>query len=240
MIMAAIERDLDILVAIARLDAQLTACRTELSRLPMKVAQAKTKLAEIEAREREAADHVEEMKKERRTLEQEVADNDEKIKRFRNQLMEVKTNKEYTAMLNEISHLENDTDGKEERLLILMDELDQQGADTNAYLETTAREKDELKTQISELEQRIQSLERDFGKLESEKPNVLKDLDVPLKKRYDRLLAKHRNFAVTNVEGEICQGCLSRVTPQTAVEVKLNDRIITCEACGRILVYYEA
>ncbi|UCH85816.1 MAG: hypothetical protein JSW50_09170 [Candidatus Latescibacterota bacterium] len=48
------------------------------------------------------------------------------------------------------------------------------------------------------------------------------------------------DFAVTHVEDEICQGCFSRVPPQLALEVKNNDQIITCQACGRILVHYNA
>ena len=53
-----------------------------------------------------------------------------------------------------------------------------------------------------------------------------------------RLLAKLHDFAVTNVVDETCQGCFTRIPPQTAVVVKRNEKIIRCEACGRILVHY--
>jgi predicted nucleic acid-binding Zn-ribbon protein len=84
----------------------------------------------------------------------------------------------------------------------------------------------------------MQSLGREVEKLQAEKPRLLAELDPRLKARYDRLLAKYHDFAVTNVVDETCQGCHARIPPQVDVEVRQNERIITCEACGRILVHY--
>ena len=83
-------------------------------------------------------------------------------------------------------------------------------------------------------------LTEETNRIEAEKPKILIELNPLLKKRYDRILAKMHDFAVTHVDDEICQGCFSRVPPQLALEVKKNDQIIACQACGRILVHYNA
>lgn len=233
------ERDVHVLISIAKIDAALHTRRVELGQLPARVARVAASLVEIESREADSAGHVEDMSKERRAIEQQLEDNAEKIKKLRVQLMEVKTNKEYTAMLHEIGHVESDTEAKEERLLILMDEFDQESEQNTNLMEDGKRKKAELAGEQATLEARIKTLESEMQSLEAQKPKLLAELNPPLRKKYDRLLDKLQDFAVTNVIDETCQGCFTRIPPQTTVEIKKNDRIIRCEACGRMLVHYD-
>ena len=238
--MAEVHRDLFVLVSIAKIDAELHATRMELAALPRQVDKIVKSLEEIEAKEKESKGNVEDMAKERRVLEQQLDDNAEKVKKYRVQLMEVKTNKEYTAMLHEIDHIDKDTEGKEERLLVLMDEFDQEEEQSNSLLDDGEKQRAGFEQERSRLEDRIKSLEAEVQKLESEKPRILAELDPRLKSKYNRILAKLHDFGVTNIVDETCQGCFTRIPPQLAVEVKRNERIILCEACGRILIYYVA
>ena len=118
------QQEIQLLVAVARVDAQLNELRGELGRLPEQIKRTDAALANLESNEKAAASKLEEMGKERREIEQQLQDSAAQITKYKTQLMEVKTNKEYQAMLHEIEHLEKDIDAREERLLILMDELD--------------------------------------------------------------------------------------------------------------------
>lgn len=233
-------RDLNVLISIARLDALINARRMELNRLPLQLEQIGESLAKIDNREAESKSSLEEMVHERRHLEQGVEDNTARVVKYKTQLMEVKTNKEYTAMLHEISHVEKDTEEKEERLLMLMDEIDQRSGESKDLLDETSDERKRLQTKKSGIEARIGALEADVADLESQKPKLLSELKPQMKKRYDRLLEKYGDCAVAHIEDDSCQGCHTRIPAQRAVEVKKNDHLILCEACGRILVYYDA
>lgn len=235
-----LKRDLHVLISIAKVDAAINENRKELVRLPRQMEKARKSLADIDGLETDAKANIEDMTKERRALEEAVEDNAVKVTRYKTQLMEVKTNKEYTAMLHEIDHVEKDTDEKEERLLILMDELDQREDENTQYLEQSTREKQALNTEQSRLEVLIKELQAETEKLQAEKPKLLLEVNPQIKKRYDRLLAKLGDFAVTHVDGDTCHGCFTRIPPQVLVEVRRNDQLITCEACGRMLVYYDA
>jgi predicted nucleic acid-binding Zn-ribbon protein len=235
-----LKRDLHVLISVAKLDAAVTECRTDLARLPDKLETLRQAIADIEEKEKTSKNELEEMTKERRTIEQDLEDNASKIKQLKTQQMSVKTNKEYTAMIHEIEHLEKDTDQKEERLLFLMDELDQQSDNHKQSLERSAKEKRDLKSRATEIENRITELESEVEKLQSEKPKFLREINPQIKKRYDRLLAKHGDTAVTHIVDDTCQGCFTRIPPQVAVEVKKNEQLIACEACGRMLVHYDA
>lgn len=232
------KREIHLLITIAKIDVELNDCRTEASQLPEKIEKAERDIKAIEKSVVEAEAHLEAMKKEKRLLEQKVQDSGEKLKKFKVQLMEVKKNEEYQAMLHEIAHMEKTIDENEERLLMIMDEFDQQGLQTGDFKKQKEEAKKTLSNEKSGLEARLEQLKRDAARLEGEKPNILMELDPQIKKRYDRILAKLHDFAVTHIADEVCHGCHSRIPPQGAVEVRKNDTIIACQACGRILVHY--
>lgn len=233
-------RELQVLAAVAKVDATLNDLRTELGRLPDVILQADTKLGNLESNEQAAASKLEELAKERREIEQSVEDNTEKIKKFKNQLMEVKTNKEYQAMLHEIDHFEKDIDAKEERLLILMDEFEQEENQHKSFTGQSGEEKTKLAQQRTAAEARMKAIEEKMTELDAQKPAMLTELPDTIRRRYDRVLSKLKDFAVTHVVDDVCQGCFTRIPPQIAVEVRQSDKLITCEACGRLLVHYES
>ncbi len=236
--MTDIQRETHLLISIAKIDADLNAFRTESAALPGKIEKIDRNIQAIEKMITEAETHLEEMQKEKRFTEQGLEDSLVKINKLKVQLMSVQNNKEYTAMNHEIEHLEKGIDTKEERLLILMDELDQQVGQTGDFRTGKDGEKSLLVAEKETLEGRLSEIAENMTRLENEKPKLLNELDPQLKKRYDRILAKLHDYAVTNVVGEVCQGCFSRIPPQFVLEVKKNDQIILCQACGRILVHY--
>jgi predicted nucleic acid-binding Zn-ribbon protein len=51
------------------------------------------------------------------------------------------------------------------------------------------------------------------------------------------LIESSGGIAVTEVKGEVCQGCNMNIPPQLYVEIKSNEEIIQCPQCHRILYY---
>ena len=238
--MTDLEREVHLLISIAKVDAKINVFKNELSTLPGKITELEKLIAKIIQNVEAAESRFDTLKKDHRGLEQNLEDHDVLINKYKNQLMSIKTNKEYEAMTKEIKTLEQDVDAKEEKLLLLMDELDNQEKDNEIFLEKAAADKTENERKQKEMEARVEFLKAELVKLEGEKPKFLEELDPPLRKRYQRVIGKLGDYAVTNVVAEVCQGCHTTMPPQTFNEVKKNDRIITCEGCGRILVYYTA
>ncbi len=237
--MTDIQQEIHLLIEIAKIDAELNTCRNESAVLPGKIEKIDRNIKASETAVTEAETHLEEIQKEKRSLETGLEDSSEKITKLKVQLMTVKNNKEYTAMNHEIEHFKKSIDEKEERLLILMDELDQQVGQTGDFRTVKDEEKNVLVAEKEKLEARLTEIAAQMKRLEADKPRVLSQLDPQRKKRYDRVLAKLHDYAVTHIVDEVCQGCFSRIPPQFVLEVKKNDQIITCQACGRILVHYE-
>ncbi len=236
--MADLKHDLTVLVSVAKLDSVLTEFRGELSRLPEKLNRAEKVLATVAEAEQKSVADFETKEKERRSLEVELQDNEARITKFQGDLMQAKTNKEYQACQSEIKNLKGEIDSREERLLVLMDELDGHKADHEADLKKFAEDKEEKTGVIDTLKQRQAFLTGEIERLDNEKPVFLREIDAPLRKKYERLLDNLGHLPATRVEGGGCGGCGAKLPPQLVVEIRENDKLLTCQACGRMLIYY--
>src|SRR5919106_2168997 len=79
----------------------------------------------------------------RRAEEKEVAGVQTRLAKYKDQLLEVKTNREYTAMLHEIETAQNDIRTREDRILEIMmesDELTALAKTSEAELKTAEKE----------------------------------------------------------------------------------------------------
>lgn len=233
-----LRRDIQLLVSIAKADAAVSVSRSELDRIPARIAEVDKKLAAIAAREAGAVEGLEDLKKRHRALEQALQDNEAQITKYKNQQMQVKTNKEYQAIIAEIGGLQKDIDKKEEELLELMDAIEIKTAENKGTLAGIAEERAVLEKEKMRLEQRADELRSTVERTGSERPKLLKEVSDPIQKRYARLLKTYGDVAVTTMDGESCGGCHTRLPPQVINEIKKNNQLIACEGCGRILVYY--
>ncbi len=233
-----LSRDISLLVSIARLDAALYNHRLELEHLPGRIAAAERQLSGFDAEKEKSINSFDEMKKEHRSLEQGLEDDETRIVKFKNDLMGVSTNKEYTAVLKEIELKEEEIGKKEERILELMDSLEETGEKHEDMLRELASKRGVVEAEKKKFEERVAFLEEDSKKLGAEKPTFLSELDPLVQRRYQRLIEKYGDVAATRVLGETCGGCGTQLPPQIAVEAKKNNQLISCQNCGRILIHY--
>jgi predicted nucleic acid-binding Zn-ribbon protein len=160
------------------------------------------------------------------------------LKRSRERLFEVKTNKEYQSVLKEIEILEEKNSGMEDEIISLLDELDR--------LETS------LKKQEVELDARRLRHEEEKRKATEELDALARDLDVCIRKsgemkknipadilrKYEQIKNIRRGVAVVAVWKEICDGCHMSIPPQLYNQLQKAATLITCPNCNRI-IYWE-
>lgn len=175
---------------------------------------------------------------ERQQMEKQSLELIEKIDKYKGQQLEVTNNKEYDALTREMEAAENTISTNE------------------AQIEQGIEQADELKTSKTELQDRREELEKDLEvkreeleeilaatreeekQLEKKREEVLKDIQERDLVLYNRI-REAKGKAVAPIRRESCSGCYNIVPPQLILEVKKNDRLFTCEHCGRILVSEE-
>src|SRR5271169_2478335 len=112
--------DLQSLIELQQIDSQIAALRAEVASLPKHVAEIEKKLAGSKAKvdAAVAAAKAEETAKKRH--ESDIQDQQQKISKYRDQSLNVKTNDEYRALMHEIKFAEDKIAASEDKILEIM------------------------------------------------------------------------------------------------------------------------
>lgn len=150
----------------------------------------------------------------------------------------VRNPKELAAMQEEIGLLDRHARELEDATLALMEEVE-------GLTPQVARAASEVDSAQGDLIQQEAALVRDqaalaaaLDALQAERERVAAGIDPALLRRYDRIRERMGAVAVAAVRRGICEGCHVAI-PEGRVRQLAEDAdlIVTCERCGRILVY---
>ena len=230
--------DLEKLLSLKDVDREIARLQAEIAELPRRVAAIETKLAGIKA-------HIEEVKargkaneSKRRSLEAEIQSQQQKISKYRDQSLEVKTNDQYKALMHEISFAEKDIRNCEDQILEIMLETESQDKDLKqAELEQKSQAA-EVEKEKSLARARTEQDERELGEWSAKRATLRAGINSDVLERYDRVV-RARGVAIAEVRDQKCMACNVVLRPQTYDELRSNQLIMSCDSCGRIL-YYDA
>jgi uncharacterized protein len=153
-------------------------------------------------------------------------------------LYEVKTNKEYSAVLAEIEGIKVEKGRIEEEILGHMDAEERLAREIAEAEKRLARQTEEFKAQEAAAMEEQRALEADLAVVKAERDSLARDIPRDLLTQYTRLLRGRGGLAVAVVGSNgICTGCRLSLTPQRFNELRQSSQILTCEGCGRILYY---
>ena len=179
-------------------------------------------------------DSVETMAKERRRVEGELSDQQETLKKYQGQLMQVKNQQQYAAAWKEIDATRKHVKDLEDSALKTMTEIDgvqkQLDEKKSGHDELKARydkAHDEWQHSLGDLKSEAEQLRKKANELES-------GLPMNLKREFQRIAKQRGGVAVTQVANDSCSSCRSRVRPALMQRMKRGE-MVTCEGCGRIL-----
>lgn len=232
------ESDIQFLIQLAQKDLEIKEKRRLLDTAPITIAKLEKEVSDMDARYTEAEAEMEKLKKEKIRLEGDIKDERAAIDKKKNEMLTVKDNKEYAAKTSEIQFLENKIDQHESRILEILDMMEAEKKEVAAATEKINTERDAKLAAKKDWEEKVQKANSDLLRLAEEKNRTLPLLSEKIRRRYERILNVKGDSGVANLIGDVCQGCFSRVPPQHAHEVRRNDTILTCEACGRMLIYF--
>jgi predicted nucleic acid-binding Zn-ribbon protein len=228
---------LEKLIRLQRAESDWRRAETARAEVPRRKAEVEAEVA----RERGQLDAVraalEASTKARRKREGELLDLEGKRSKYKGQLMEVKTNKEYTAVLHEIEAVEREIRTREDQILEEMERNEGLTAEAR-------REEGAFKTAEEQARLRLRTLDDEARRLETEAQKHAAERDavgatVPDEARelFERV-AKFRGSAVAEAADGMCGACHLKLRLQMFSDIRRNEEIVQCPACNRIL-YYE-
>jgi uncharacterized protein len=176
----------------------------------------------------------------RREIEKELAAVQTRLSKYKNQLMEVKTNKEYQAMQKEMSVAEAEVSAHETRMLERMEEADGLAAELKATEAALKSDQTEVARERQQLDAELSDVERELQRTTDERRAVAAQVSKDALEVFDRVAYGRKGLAVAEARDGLCTVCHVRLRPQVFNEVRRNDSLIQCDSCTRILYYVPA
>jgi predicted nucleic acid-binding Zn-ribbon protein len=234
------EKKLGLLIQLQEIDTKIRSYTEQKNRLP-------EMLAALEQRRTASKGNLDTLKealqaaqKNKRDRDQELEAGIQKVEKLKARTSEIKTNKEYQALLKEIETAEQENKAVEDDILVLMEKIDAVAAAITTAEQSSREEDAALAAEQKEREAAIAKLEEELKAAKEERQKTASRIEPSVFALYQRLLATKSGTAIVEVRSESCSGCFMSIPPQVFVNVKKNESIITCPQCSRILYYKEA
>jgi len=231
-----VENRLKYLFALQQVDSLLLEVHELKGDLPRLVDELENMVNTLKTKIKETNSLIKQLKIDRDKADMEIIDLAEKIDRYKNQQLNVKSNKQYDALTREIdaaekksSQLEKDMELSEGKLEIAKKDL-----------ETFTRQMDEADAELDERRKELREVNKEHEKeelmLQHQRDKLTVRIDKSDIERYDRIRKAKGGTAIVSIKRDACGGCFSRVPPQKILEIRQNSKLYACEHCGRILV----
>ena len=183
----------------------------------------------------EAEENLKKGQVELKTIEENITDCREKISKFREQQLQLKTNEEFKAMEKQIKALEDKISEYEDDQLKAYDVIE-------TLNKKLAEEKEELNDQesrvseeIKALDERCSGIESEIESVRAERNSLAENIDEYWLTAYQRVANAKPGSALVKLNNNVCGGCHMQVPYQLSQDIKRQDDIVSCNYCGRML-----
>jgi uncharacterized protein len=177
---------------------------------------------------------IEQLSRERRRVDGELAGQQEQLKKYQGQLMQVKNQQQYAAAWKEIDATRKQVKELEDSTLKSMTDV-----------EALQKEHDDLAAGSVELKSRwdaehaawqhsLGDLRGEVETLKARAAAIEATLPERLRREFHRIYKQRQNVAIARVVADSCNGCRTRVRPAVLQQLKRGD-LVHCEGCSRIL-----
>lgn len=172
----------------------------------------------------------------RREVEKELAQVQARLSRYKDQLMAVKTNKEYHAMQTEIATAEAEVRKFEDRILETMVEADDVNADLKAAEQALSKAQTDATAAIKKLGEETAAARQSVTIRAAERAALAKEMPRNTVEMFETI-ASRRGAAMAEVRDGHCSVCHVRLRPKLVQDIRQHNVIMQCDSCQRILYY---
>jgi len=159
------------------------------------------------------------------------------IKRYEEQQMNVRNNREYDSLSKEIEFQSLEIQLAEKRINENKVALERKTEEVGISQNMLEERKKDLEVKNGELDDIVTETEKEEKELVNVSRKQTGVIDDRLLTAYHRIRKNARNgLAVVKIERDACGGCFNKIPPQHQLDIRMHKKIIVCEYCGRILV----
>ncbi len=228
--------DLQNLKELQEADREIARLSQEIAALPRRVAVIEAKLADSKARKEKALAAIKAGEANKRKYESQIQDLQQKISKYRDQMLSVKTNQEYKALTTEVEFAQQHIRDAEDKILEGMMAAESLDKDLKAAEAELKAETAEIEKEKADARSRTEIDEKQLAEWNAKRDKFRAAINADTLRHYDRVL-KLRGSALAEAVDHMCSACQVRLRPQVYNDVRTNDQILICDSCHRILWY---
>jgi len=229
--------DLDRLIRLQQLESAIEEARRSIAAHPARLQDADARLDVAQRALEDARQKLKLNQEARRALEKDAAVFQTRLSKFRDQLSEVKTNREYQAMQKEMEVAQGELRAAEDKVLDRMVEADGLTAEVKQRETALASQQKAIEAEKNKLGVELISTEQALSTATAARTELLAQTEPRLVALFEHVMRARKGVAVCAAADGHCTICHVRLRPQVFQEIRRNDSIIQCDSCQRILYY---
>ena len=227
------------LIALAKLqyiDSKIDKIRIIRGELPLEVQDLEDDVLGLKTRIEKLDSEIQDIDHDIKDKEAILAEGAILIKKYEDQRMNVRNNREYDSLTKEIEYQNLEIQLAEKRIKEFNYAIQtKKEVILEAQEKLTDREAD-LEAKNNKLNEIISETEKEESVLRAESEENEQFIEQRLLTAYKRIRDNMRNgLAVVPIGRDACGGCFNKIPPQRQLDIRMHKKIIVCEYCGRIL-----
>ncbi|NQT76598.1 MAG: hypothetical protein HQ565_02715 [Bacteroidetes bacterium] len=223
--------------SLQQFDSQIDKIRIIRGELPLEVRDLEDEIVGLETRVNNHKQDIESTEKNIKEKQENIKNSFELIKKYEDQQMNVRNNREYDSLSKEIEFQTLEIQLTEKRIKENKLSLENKKQEIELSETQLDERKKDLEIKNSELSDIVIETEKEEDGLLNLSKKQHTDIDDRLLTAYQRIRKNARNgLAVVKIERDACGGCFNKIPPQHQLDIMMHKKIIVCEYCGRILV----
>jgi predicted nucleic acid-binding Zn-ribbon protein len=235
-----VDSQLETLIELQGVDLKIAGLESEAARLPRQIEAIQAALSEARKLVETVKTKLDSTKKELRTREKDLEVANVKRQKLEARLYEVKTNKEYSAVLLEIEEAKQEKAKTEEDILTLMEMQERLGVEIKDAEQRFRSREEQARQDEGVVRQKLAAVEQELEGLRTQRRARATDLPAALLVSYDRISKARGGVAIAAVtSAAVCGGCRVSIRPQAMQELRGATGLMVCESCGRYLYWHE-
>jgi len=229
--------DLELLLQLQVIDYDLGELERSKEYLPDMIENLKKEIAQSEELYQQTEKELSESKITQKNIELELKTKHDELKKLQGMMLSIKTNKEYDALINQIDSVKEAINTDETKILELIEKIEKLEADILEYRKKAKDIKEQNEKQLAILKEKMDSVGSKIGAKASERQNIAVRIPKRTMSVYERVRKNRGGDVVVPARKRACGACYKALPPHKIQEIKRAEKIITCDNCGRMLIW---
>ncbi len=233
------KKEIKMLIDLQSFEDIISNLTDSLEKIPLQIKKLEEELSENKKEVENIKNGIAQTTKAYNEFDAKIKDNTERVKKNDNDLMSVKTNKEYNAILKAIENLKLANSDMEDKMIAYLDEMEAENKKLKASKEKLAEAIKKVESKKTILEKDLKQKKEKLHKTVEKKEMKTNALSHSILAIYNNIKKIKGNKVITSAVDGVCNGCNLNLPIQEYIKIQKSELIGFCPNCQRI-IYYEA